>query len=318
MTASSFSPRMCPHCRSDSRRTLLLMDRDTIFRSNWSYRADAVALLSVDGSARFPIDQCIDCGFVYAGQMPDPAFLATVYDRVIEAAAARASNLSVANMAAKMTALAPLLSLLGDASATQRVLDFGCGFGPMLQLLCAVPSVRALGYETSGARLDDLLARKLPATGSMEVVVREGPFNAVILDNVLEHVPSPRETLALIGATTTTDTVIYVSVPQATAEKIAASQRAVDNADTVAMDINPWEHLNYFDLPHLDSLFAEIGFRACTSAQLASPVDIGIRPQAELPGRLKNSVASLPRLARYVMRGDVMASVIGRYYRKAA
>lgn len=311
-----FSHRDCPHCGAGARRTLLRIDCDAIFRSNVFYRADALSALSLGGRVDFPIDQCMKCGFIYAGLLPDVAFLAEVYDRVIDSSLARASNLSISNIALKMPALATLLNLLGRAEGAKRVLDFGCGFGPGLELLRACPLVRALGYETSKMRLADLHERGLNATDDLNVVLRAAPFDAVILDNVLEHVPSPRETLRFISRAAAPGAFLFVSVPDCRWKKIVAQQQVTMGSDPIPMDINPWEHLNYFDVKHLDWLLAEQGFGPLTSADIANPVDIGVRPARSRFGRFKNSLASLPRLARYVVRGDVLPSVTGRFYRK--
>jgi SAM-dependent methyltransferase len=308
--AATFATRDCPHCGSASKRTLLRLDAESIFRSNWSYRPEAQQHLALDGGQTFPIEECGACGFVYAGLLPGPAFLQAVYDLVIDPELARRSNLSPASLGWKMGYLSTLLRLLPDQPCLD-VLDYGCGFGPALQLLNAAPAVRALGYETSEARLVDLRQRGLAASGDPAEIAARAPFAAIILDNVLEHVPRPRETMAFIRSVSKPGGLLFVSVPEIGRDSIAAQQQAA-----VRMDINPWEHLNYFDLPHLDQLLAESGFKPCARAALPGPVDIGLRPSASGANRFMNGLASLRRLVSYVAHGDALASVTGRFYER--
>ena len=211
--------------------------------------------------------------------------------------------------------ISTLLKLLGAGGTPHRILDVGCGFGPALQLLSRVSGVRALGYETSGVRVEDLQARGLSATADFQTVAAEGPF-AAILDNVLEHVPHPRDTLAQIRNLTKPGTLVFVSVPDVTRGRLQAQRQAPRSNASIPMDINPWEHLNYFDLAHLDDVFDQFGFAPLNTSAVPHPVDIGLRPLASRWQRLKNGLASLPRLASYVVGGDAMQSVTGRFYRR--
>jgi SAM-dependent methyltransferase len=311
-----FCSRSCPHCGAQEHELLLSLARDDMFRSNWSYRQDAAQLLPVEGTRAFPIRECRACGFIYAGLLPDPAFLHTVYDQVIDADAARANNLSPRNFAAKMNYLSTLFKLLPEKPVL-RVLDYGCGFGPVLQLLSAMPGVHGFGFDSSEARVHDLRARGLLASNRVKDVESQGPFDAVILDNVLEHLASPRDGLAFIQGVCDTGAVIFVSVPGISRDTLLDQRRVVATRGVIPMDINPWEHLNYFDVAHLDQLFAEFGFTACCSASLPVPVDVGLRPSPSTSARVKNSVASVRRLAAYAATGDVLSSVTARFYQRS-
>ena len=52
----------------------------------------------------------------------------------------------------------------------------------------------------------------------------------------------------------TTGTILYVSVPDANRKYLGAQMMLSDRAQPVSMDINPWEHLNYFDLAHVEEI----------------------------------------------------------------
>jgi SAM-dependent methyltransferase len=309
--------RACPLCASPAKTSLLTLDADAIFRSNWSYRPEGKALLALGADDRFPIVECGACGFIYAAQLPDADFLLRVYDHVIDGELARRNNLSPGEVASKMDSIAALLRLAGTRAEPLRVLDYGCGFGATLALLAAVgPAVKAIGYETSASRLADLRARGLAAGGDLGETLARGPFDIAILDNVLEHVPSPRETAASIAQACAPDALLFVSVPETDRRRVLAQQRVADAGGAVDMDINPWEHLNYFDVKHLDALLTAFAFEPLPAARLPQPVDIGMRPSQSAMARAMNGLASLPRLASYVLHCDALARTTRRFYRR--
>ncbi len=84
------------------------------------------------------------------------------------------------------------------------------------------------------------------------------------------------------------------------------------------MTLNPWEHLNYFTLEHLDSLMARGRFRRlAASVRVASP-PVGLRAEGSIGARAGNALATTVRLARYVATGDVLATAEHAFYRREA
>jgi len=309
-----FAPRACPLCGSAQGKNLLRLSGGSIIESNWSYRSDAAALLALPKGQTFPIDECGACGFIYAALLPSAAFLDDIYDRVIDPDLARNANLSRANLARKMSDMAALFEVHGSSGRPLRLLDYGCGFGPTLQVMRNLPGVNSLGFETSAARLQDLSRRGLAATGDLANVASQGPYDVVLLDNVLEHLPQPREVLEFVRGVSAAAALLYVSVPD-TGRQIIRDQ---GRARPIRMDINPWEHLNYFDIRHLDKLLGEFGFHPVGQMALPEQVRIGLRASPTLGSRVKNGVASAARLCRYIWRGEGLASVTRRFYRLAA
>lgn len=294
------------------------LDTEQIFAANWSYRPAAREALGVADNDCFPIVECVSCGFIYAGLLPGMELLHGVYDLVIDEAAARRSNFSFGSLATRMSYLSTLMGLLSDASEITRILDFGCGFGPTLHLLRNIPEVSAVGYETSPLRIAELTNRNLKVTDDLAEIGRLAPFSAVILDNVLEHVPDPKATLDLIRQWCGPGALLYISVPDANIEHMRRQRLALERGGIAAMDINPWEHLNYFDLKHLDSCLLKAGFSPLRQADLPESVTIGLRPDKSPMARLKNGLASMIRLLGYIREGDASSTVTRRFYRLLA
>lgn len=315
LTGAEWAWRVCPLCSSERGRIILQLDASSIFAANWSYRPDQLESLGFSRDEVFPIMECTSCGFIYAGRLPDGALFEAVYDRVIDDVAARHGSFDLPGLAFRMDYLATLLRLLPANSESLSILDYGCGFGPTLRLLDRIPTVSALGYDTSSLRVDELRTRNLRVTNDLAEVGRSAPYAAVILDNVLEHLPDPRAALAQISTWCDSSALLYVGVPGASLAHMGQHQAAHGRGEPLPMDINPWEHLNYFDLEHLDALLKEFGFLPLTRSQLPGTVNIGLRPEPSRLARFKNSMASLVRLLGYARIGDASPTVNSRFYR---
>lgn len=303
--------RVCPMCGSARSRAVIHLSAQEIVKANWSYRQDKLADMGIDPKSRFSIHECSGCAFVYAGDLPSQDFLAFVYDELIDVEAARHESYSRHNLATRMEYLATLMRLVRDGD---KVLDFGCGFGPTLALLKNAQGIETVGFETSPARAAKLEEWHPLIVRDADALQAHGPFNAVILDNVLEHVPDPRQTMHLISDVCTEDAILYVSVPDISAEYLKSQIYLNQNSKFLGMDINPWEHLNYFDLAHLDALMNQSGFVALRQAALPGEVRIGLRPEIQTGTRVRNTAASMLRSARYAWTGDALPSVNRRFY----
>src|SRR5262249_49792662 len=83
---SSWSVRLrnCPVCGESRRTELIQLPAYRFCATNWTYREDFGRVLRISDSDVFPIVECSNCGFVYAGVLPDPQFLEAVYEELID------------------------------------------------------------------------------------------------------------------------------------------------------------------------------------------------------------------------------------------
>ena len=96
-----------------------------------------------------------------------------------------------------------------------RVLDVGCGRGLLLKVF------RNRGWEVAGTELSDQAASyarevlHLPVqTGNLEQLnLPANQFDAVVMWHVLEHLPEPRATLAVVNRVLKPGGVFIASVP---------------------------------------------------------------------------------------------------------
>jgi hypothetical protein len=58
------------------------------------------------------------------------------------------------------------------------------------------------------------------------------------------------------------------------------------------------------------------GFRRLAAQERMSPPAVGLRPERSAIRRSKNAAASMARLVRYAIRGDVLATAEHAFYRR--
>jgi SAM-dependent methyltransferase len=298
--------RSCPLCDSGDGEVLLELEAAEFCRTNWTYSPDFRAILDLPERVIYPIRRCRACRFVYAGLLPDDVFLTTLYDRVIREDECIDGSEQRAGYARRLRYVADLL----DLAPVGPVLDYGSGLGVTLRILRACRT-DAVGLEPSAPRRDysgDVVA-------TLEEAAHRGPFAALVLDNVLEHLPDPARAIERIAPLSAPGAVAFISVPsyeQPFLDRQIAAQRRGTSID---MTLNPWEHLNYFTLEHLDALMGRGGFRRIAASRRSTP-SIGLRATPTTLARLKNSAASALRLARFAVSGEVLPTVEHAYYRR--
>jgi SAM-dependent methyltransferase len=312
---SRFAVRSCPLCGCGDRRLLLSLEAAQFSSVNCTYSADFRALLGLPAEALFPIDRCTGCGFVYARLLPDEGFLADVYDRVIGQPECVSGSENLASYSRRLRYVAQLLDL-APVRADLSALDFGSGIGVTLRILRAC-QVSAWGLDPSSSRRAYAGGMEEQAVGDLAALAGAGPFDLLVCDNVLEHLPDPCVTIRRIAHLLAPDAVAYVSVPGYEDRVIHAQIQAIRRGRPVDKTLNPWEHLNYFSLHHLDALMRETGFRRIPAANRAH-VNVGLRPEPRLQARLKNAAASALRLARYASTGDVGGTAESAFYRRVS
>jgi len=288
-------------CGASDAESVLELEAAEFCKTNWTYSSDFRSLLGLPERAMFPIRRCRRCAMVFAGLLPDDAFLTTLYDRVIREADCIDGSENRASYARRLRYVAELIDLAPEGPA----LDFGSGIGVTLRILRAC-NIAAVGVDPSAMRREH--SGNVVAT--LDDAAARGPFAMLILDNVLEHLPDPVGVVRRLSDVCVTNAVAYVSVPSYEREflqkQIDAHRRGAD----VDMTLNPWEHLNYFTLEHLDRLMEGGGFR-----RLAAPA-IGLRAEKSAIARMKNSAASALRLARYALTGSGIGGTEHAFYRR--
>ena len=209
------------------------------------------------------IIECESCGFKHALPLPDARDLERSYREDYYATEkptflAHAGEDQAWAQLAQTDRLEIFESLLPPDR--RRLLDIGCGPGFFLE------TAMRRGWLASGIEPSRQAAAHARGLG---VTVTEGFFNAqsaamlgrfdaVHLNNVLEHIPDPAHLIGLAHGLLEPGGVICINVPNDFSPlQIAAMGAAGTNDWWVA----PPHHLNYFDFESLTALVSRLGFR---------------------------------------------------------
>ncbi len=210
----------------------------------------------------YDIIHCELCGYRHAVPLPSPAQLEreyreTYYGDEKPTFLAHAGEDQQWAEIAQTDRLESFERILGPGR--RRILDVGSGPGFFLATALA-RGWRALGIEPS--RQAAAHARSLGVTVEegffgAETAAKLGRFDAVNLNNVLEHVPDPIAILRAAHDALDSGGVICVNVPNdfSPFQVAAAATQA-----TGEWWIAPPHHLNYFDFPTLVNLLERLGF----------------------------------------------------------
>lgn len=207
--------------------------------------------------------ECVLCGFRHVVPLPDPNALEATYrdayyrDEKPTFLAHATEDQNWAELAQKdrLEAFERLLP-----HSRRRLLDIGCGPGFFLR------TAQARGWQALGIEPSRQAAAHARSLG---LAVEEGFFNAqsapalgrfdaIQLNNVLEHVPDPAAVLIEARALLDAQGLLCVNVPNDYSPfQLAASAATTHSEWWVA----PQHHLNYFDFASLAGLLDRLGFK---------------------------------------------------------
>lgn len=172
------------------------------------------------------------------------------------------------------TLYADITDVLAEQGSGRRVLDVGCGQGELLQWL-AEQDFEPHGIEPADEAAAVARDRGLDArTATLETLLSEvdppPTYDAVVLLNVLEHVPDAVAMLRGIRRLLEPDGLLYIRVPNDfNPLQLAAQRKLGANRWWVAVP----DHVNYFDVESLCATCRQVGLE---------PVDV----QADFPMEL--------------------------------
>lgn len=206
--------------------------------------------------------ECLMCGFRHVVPLPDPNALEATY-RDTYYRDDKPTFITHASEDQQWAELAQddrleIFERLLPASR-RRLLDIGCGPGFFLKT-AKLRGWRILGIEPS--RQAAVHARSLGlevAEGffNADSAPGLGRFDAIQLNNVLEHVPDPAATLLEARNLLEPNGVLCVNVPNDYSPFQIAARLAVTRSEWW---VAPDHHLNYFDFDSLANLLQRLGF----------------------------------------------------------
>lgn len=209
-------------------------------------------------------------GYVRAVPRPTPEELAAFYRNeyfkhgVTTTYSAEYSEPELAQKRLRADCVVELISRHVDGARAARFLEVGCGEGFVVK--SAVQrgwNVRAVDYQLApvqkfNADVVEHVVADDPNQYLREQIAAGERFDAVVLQNVLEHVLEPEELLAQLRTIIHPHGCLIVQVPNdfSALQKLAREQRRT----TRDYWFLPPQHLNYFNEDNLPKVAARAGF----------------------------------------------------------
>lgn len=266
-TRPGFEDRACPLCGADRPETLWQgrFDDPDVAGHLAAFHYSGFAPGALAGES-FRLCRCGDCGMAYHRRVLNAAGLARLYGQWADAAQARrfeeahrhaGPDEAARDARRRLRLVLRLLAISGSdrAGGAPSLLDYGAGAGGTMLAATAL-GCRAVGVEPSATRPQDAAGRGAVLYPDLAALEQAGepPFDAVVLDQVLEHLPDPLPVLRRIAARTRPGGALFLAVPDC---------RGI----TVPQDfdrfhrVQPLEHLNAFTPDTLDRIARAAGFR---------------------------------------------------------
>lgn len=245
------------------------------------------------GTALSDIARCPACGHMQLADMPADAVLAEAYGDA-------ASEDYVDEEAGQRETARRILDRVERQVPPGRLLDLGCWVGFLLAEArdrgWAVQGVEPSAWASSYARerlgldvvQDDLFSAPLP----------EGTFDAVVLGDVIEHLPRPAEALERIASLLAPGGVVVMMLPD-------AGSRLARTLGARWWSVIP-THVQYFTRASMTRLLRDAGW---------TPLEVRTAPKAFTVRYYLERVGGYsPALARGLVRGAAAARLADRMW----
>lgn len=198
-----------------------------------------------------PLRRCSRCGHRFAGILPDDGALEAIYADDYFTREYGDYHAEAGSLAARGAAYRRVVAPFRPGG---RVLDVGAAAGYVLEGFTAGGAWSGAGIELNPAMAQAARARGVDVrAGTVESVPLGGPFDAVLLVQVIAHFPHPVETLTRLRARTAPGGVWVIE----TWDRESLVARLLGRR---WHEINPPSVLHWFSRHSLDALMASLGF----------------------------------------------------------
>jgi len=280
----------CPSCGSFLGDEILSLAYETDpLRSFLTAYYPKINLSYLQGGV-YSLRHCDYCHLIYQQGVPDDELVRALYEDWIDAAASRAKKHLFGHWGRYRRLSEELClakALLGPIRYTPRVLDFGLGWGEWLKMAAAY------GCETYGVELSRKKVEHAKAAGISVMTLEALPaehFDFINMEQVLEHLIDPWETVRRLAASLRSGGFLQISVPNGNGMLKKVGRLSWTNQGRAAsMAVHPLEHLNCFSHHALVKLGERAGLRE-------------VQPSLRLAYRTQLAFDDLRVLARSILR----------------
>ncbi len=197
--------------------------------------------------------RCTECQLLWQQWILNDEGMKQLYGKWIESAGSSKKRKSTLLSLQYARHFARLLRLFPNPSET-NILDFGMGWGEWCHMGQSF-GFSVHGIELSEERIDN--ARKRGISASLPTEIPEKMWDFIYIEQVLEHLPHPRETLEKLIQSLKKGGYIHIGVPNG---KSLVQKRQITLKDVLQKGpAQPLEHINTFSNASLKKLLANLG-----------------------------------------------------------
>jgi SAM-dependent methyltransferase len=237
------------------------------------------------GRALGDIARCASCGHMQLEPMPSDVVLGEVYG-------AAADDEYVSEERGQRETAARVLDVVERHTARGRLLDLGCWVGFLLA------EARDRGWDVTGVEPSSWAAGQARSRGldvrqgQVDDVALDGGFSAVVLGDVVEHLPDPASTLDRVAALLHPGGVLVLMLPD-------AGSRVARLLGARWWSVIP-THVQYFTRPSLTRLLERTGWQvlAVRTAPKVFTVGYYVGRLGGYSPAVERAVATLARASR--------------------
>jgi len=245
----------CPLCAArDSRLLVEIPYREArLSRFIESFYQGRVPLAQF-GERTYRVVQCARCEFIYQDWILGDEGMQALYEEWVDQARSLAKKQQKQARLARQYQgqLHSIAQVFARPPAALKILEFGMGWGYWsLQ-------AQAEGFDVTGLELSPRRRAHAQSMGVKTIEQLSGDirFDCIYANQVFEHLPEPRRTMADLCACLNADGVIYLRVPDGRRiARMLASHGWLPEMDA----IHPLEHINCFSRKTLIRLGRDCG-----------------------------------------------------------
>jgi hypothetical protein len=179
--------RDCPLCGKDDYEEVLSLEQHHFVDPNSTYRQEFIPELGLDPEQKYPFVSCRSCGMVYSLYCLDDERLGIVYNRIIgqEKSLEKAVEIKrrIEDVSIWKSILHHLL-VMGNGPMQVKILDYGCGWGTILQAAMG-PGVTAVGLDATGYKAEWAAGQGITMCDTEAQLEAFRPFDVLISTSVI-------------------------------------------------------------------------------------------------------------------------------------
>jgi len=200
--------------------------------------------------------KCDHCKFIWQKNIPEKNFSIDLYENIIDKEESLKKSEKKLNNR-KKSYYKEIKKITSNFKEKKiNILDFGAGWGHWLMSGSSLP-YNPYAFELSPSRIKFLLSNQIKILNFETVNSYENFFHYIRLDQVLEHLDEPNQSLSIIKKLGKDNCIFFISVPDG-AEMFKKKDK---NFQIEKGPVQPLEHLNCFSKKSLEKILDINGFR---------------------------------------------------------